>query len=180
MKAAQSSNEEKEAANKTLDDLRELMKKFLTDLQEEGSGESGSNNDNKEGKREGPTTPTWGKRIDEIILEENKEEIVIATGTTVPLIVKCYERTKEGKNPIKDPDVELCASELGIVDISKERSIQGINSGEVIVCFSANNGKVKSNELLVKVVDLKDIKIKTKEAKIRRETSNSITPMERG
>jgi hypothetical protein len=174
IKASKTSEQEKDTANKTLTELRDLMKKYLLDLQSEGqgkfAGDAESDLSDEEDKKSGghgpgkkekefPPVEEWGEKVNEIILEPSKTEIKIACGTIVPLIVKCYQRTDEKKLPLKQVPLVLCATEEDILGPYKGNSVKALRCGKTNILFETEKGDIKSNMLAIEVVDVKDVSI---------------------
>jgi len=157
IKSKASFGEDSSTANKTLDELRELMKKYLENLKTESNGATGTSGD--EGDKE-PTGPLrWGKKVTEIVLEPTNQFIKMATGTTIPLVVKCYEIENEKRLPVKGVPLVLCADKIGIVQHESESSIKGISEGKTEICFETEDGDIQSNSISVEIVDLSKLDI---------------------
>lgn len=143
--------EDQEKASETLSKLRNLMKTYLEPTIEQEDGED-------EGRRSEREQPEFGRIITEIIIEPGLDRIDMASGTEIPLIVKCFERKGEKLLPIKNADLCLGA-EKKIIEISKDRSLKALSPGETKIWFETKNGKVKSERIPVYIWTVKDLKI---------------------
>jgi hypothetical protein len=127
--------EDRNKANEALDRLRELMRQFL------------------EPETPGHPEREYGTTINEVVFEGNKPSIALALGTKVPLQINCYEVTAADKRlPVRNPDVELIASEPGVVELADGGVLRGMKAGKVRAKLKAAQGGAESNEVEVEVV----------------------------
>jgi hypothetical protein len=86
------------------------MRNFLEQRDADGE-DSDSGSGNKAGQT-GAGTRTqrdkkeFGSRVDRIVLEREKPELTIATGTKIPLLFSCFEDQADGSSkPVKVADL---------------------------------------------------------------------------
>jgi hypothetical protein len=141
--ASKDSPEDRDATNDALRRLRELMRQFLK----------------LEGASDGHHPREYGSIIHEILLEPEKTELTVATGTVVPLVFKCYERDKEKRLPILKPRVHLVADPVGVVSFNGFSSIVALTSGNCKIRLENLQGTVRSNEIAINSVEVADATI---------------------
>jgi hypothetical protein len=129
--------EDRDKANEALKEFRELMRKYL-----EG---------------EGPPPPPEGRigsRVDEIVLEQNKYSLSVASGTRIPLLFKCYEVDRAGeRSVVPSPDVEMLATPENVFEFDREsRTIRALASGRADVKLRDTSTGVESDSLEVESV----------------------------
>jgi hypothetical protein len=112
-RSRQHRQEDRARANDALNRLRELMRHFL-----EADPLPGDSNGNGPGVCPEPPRPPRpkGSIVNEIILENGLRSIAFAVGSEIPLLVRCYEVTPDGKRlPVPGAPVAFHAIEDGIV-----------------------------------------------------------------
>ncbi len=145
--------EDREKANRALSGLRELMRKYLEPQsfrgEDEGAGAGGATGD-EPGTRKKRDHPGFGERIDEIVLEPNKESIALAVGTSIPIVVRCYEIQPDGKRkPVKSVPMNLVGTSLLRWDKTEE-VLTALAEGKSLIRVVAAG--VQSNEVTVETV----------------------------
>jgi hypothetical protein len=148
--------QDRDKANESLTQLRDLMKRFLepevisgeNDLAEEGTKGKGNNGGNPGGEpRE------RGERVDAIELETGRTTLALAAGTSIPLIIRCVERTKTGEEvPVFGAALELCTSETAPLSLDPARTLHADATwrGQIWVRDKASG--VESNKLEVESI----------------------------
>jgi len=139
---------DREAANDTLSQLRELMRRFLEPESETGKGQ-------------GPLPPKFGSVVQRIELEEETRVLKLPLGTTVPLIFKAYEIRGKDKLPVLRPDVDLLATQQGIVTLVGRASLKALREGEcqIRLVHRSLDKAVRSNPIAVQVIDVTGIRL---------------------
>lgn len=157
LQSEKESKEDKLKASKALDKIRELMSKFLEQENEDNlnSGEDGK-------KKDGPINIKWGEKLDEILLEPRNPILRIPQGVDVPIVIKGYEIKDEKRLPLKSLPPFLMISQDDIVDIVSRSSIRGLKGGKTKICLETRDGKIKSNEIEIEVIKLKDLQLNYK------------------
>jgi len=108
-----------------------------------------------------------GSIIHEIALEPGRTELVIPTGTAVPLVFKCYERDKDRRFPILKPRVHLVADPVGIVSFNGFSSIAALSSGKCRIRLENLEGTVRSNEIVINSMPVADATIDAPERELK-------------
>lgn len=145
--------ENRDEASEILKRMRELMREYLNPNEfEDGISTTGID----------PLPPIpskHGKRIDEIALEMPERKLNLALGTTIPIVVRCYEKKGTEKLPVFGAKIKLCSDSQGQVSCPQVKSIRGEKVGSTNIWFESENGKVKSNKISVEVIQLKTLEI---------------------
>lgn len=170
LQSKKGSREGMENASKNLNKLRELMMKYLA-LDEGSSGTKGGAE-----KKTPPGLEKYGKRVDKIVLEENKDFLRFPKGTVIPLLVKCYEKKGDHYLPVKNPKIELrCEREkIHFLELFEDNMIKGVKEGKVAIYFETNRGSVKSNVVVLDIVNVQKIQVKGFEEKLKKKESRKI------
>lgn len=140
-------------AQDTMKQLRELMRQHLELADVGGEGSDGTSG------RPTISKNNYGKRVDEIVLEQGASDISFIAGTTVPLKVSCYEIKDNQKLPISNPHIKLYADKGGIVANIEDKSLEGLDEGIANIYFQDMDTNVKSNTLRVTVHKIKSMNI---------------------
>jgi hypothetical protein len=155
-------DDDKEEVSDTLEKLRKLMEEYLKAELEGAKGNTPGGEKDDEGIVKPPLV-SWGNRIDKISLEEGVDTLRIAFGTTIPLVVKCYEKKAGKELPVKSKGlIEVCSDSKKVTDIleiSGNSAIKGLSTGKVKIFYQTLDGKVKSNELMIEVVGVNKLSI---------------------
>ena len=98
--AKETKQEDRDKANATLSEFRELMREFLSPNPVPGADEGEGEGEGKQGKgvKRKRTAWTLGKRVDEIALEPTNGAIALALGTKIPIYYKCYQVDADGNS----------------------------------------------------------------------------------
>lgn len=156
---------DREQAKAALQGIRKLMRKYLdpdasgdnADEEESGSGSAGKNGKGTKRKRLGPE---YGERIDEIILEPGRSNIVLAQGTSVPLRFKCIERQMDGSSkPVKATGIRLCSSGPAIASFLDGERISGDANGASEIWLESSDGRIYSNNVNCEVLAATEVSI---------------------
>lgn len=148
--------EDVKKANNALEEMRKLMRDFL---QSEGvPGESKGDKPGGSGEGGGggppPEPPHFGKRVDEVVLESENATLAMASGTVIPLVVRCYEKQDGGKRlPVQRVAVSLEAEEVGIAHLEPDNMLRALREGQTVLRVRANDTRVLSNPVRLEVVD---------------------------
>lgn len=158
-KGGREAEQERETVNNTLGKIRELMRRYLRpDYQlydpdgpdnETGTetGEVGNDGTPPPG---GSTTPR-GSVVHGIEIENGRPRIALASGTSVPLKVLCYEVSPNGEK-LRVPNVKVkLIADAGIVKLEEGNLLRGLEAGTATILVT--DGTTESNPLTVEVVD---------------------------
>lgn len=157
LKASQDSKEARDAASKTLHQIRDLMKEFLNPSGYVNTGENGDQQGQQKEKKKGRI----GSVVHEIVLEPNNNKLSLANGTSVPLRVNFYEVDPSGDR-LSVPGVHYnIVHKDPIIKAESRNMIKGISAGTTIVYVETLDGKVKSNSIVIEVVECVDAEILT-------------------
>jgi len=165
----ENSKENLDKVSKSIEKLRELMKKYLS-IEGSSSGMAGG------GGSKTPDPPVeYGKRIDKIVLEEEKSSVRFPKGTVIPLIVKCYEKKEDKYLPVKDPKLNFWYEESkgSFIEFVGSNSVKGLKEGYINVCFESKESNIKSNILTLEIVSIEKIKVKYPK-KVKKKESKKI------
>jgi hypothetical protein len=160
--AAETAPHEQDRARKVLKALRDLMRGFLDpDASGEQSDEGGGDRNGKEGSgsRKERVKRPFGSRVDRIVLERAISGLAICAGTNVPLVFSCLEDSPdELPKMVKGQSVVAKCDPSDIAAITPD-SVEGLSPGVAVVWLETPDGLVKSNEILVEVLDASSVDI---------------------
>lgn len=146
---------DQEKATKALQELRDLMRRFLQPEEITGDaaddakgGEKGESEPGRKKKREGYE---FGDRVDEIVLEPMKRRFPIAVGTRIPLISRCFEVDSDTKRPVKAKNLVFKAGVSDLVSFD-DGVLWGEAAGKTVMWFESGDGRISSNKVEVEVV----------------------------
>lgn len=155
---------DREQAKTALQSIRDLMRQYLdSDTAGEQSEDDASNGTT--GNKGGGITVTrdgaeFGKRVDRIILEQGRASIVLAQGTSVPLVSKCEELEPNDKiKPVRAKSLRLCSSTRGMVSSDDGDRITAASVGTGEIWLETEDGKVTSNKLPCEVIPATDVSV---------------------
>ncbi|MBU2652474.1 MAG: hypothetical protein KKA81_16225 [Bacteroidetes bacterium] len=152
---SKNSDEDKNAVSETLQKLRNLMREFLRrDITE---GDAGDDFEGGRTRRSGAIRKK-GMNIDEIVLEPQRNSLLLPLGTTVPLVIKCYETRGEEKFLVSCDSLVPCADKSDLEWVGNNM-IRGTKEGVVRLFFETLDGKVQSNTLNIKILNIEEIKV---------------------
>ncbi len=155
--ARETRQEERSAANNALQEFRKLMRSYLQSDELPGSGESTADNGSHGTQGNGPNpTPTPRKPVgivvDQVVLEQGREILALASGTSVPLIVRSYETQPSGeKRVVPGVELEWHAEPPGVVRFEDDRLMGDLEGVCEIWARDPGTG-TESNRVLVEVV----------------------------
>ena len=155
LKAVSVEDEDHDTSQKTLAELRKLMSKYFEDIQSSGSGKSSvqegiSETEIEERKED--------KKVTSAVLESGRESISIAKTTTVPIIVKFYNRHKK---EIHGVAWHILAEDPDVIAPYKQNTIIGEHAGVTNICVQVDNSRIRSNLVEVNVVDVESLTMST-------------------
>ena len=168
IRAAQARDErpgDKEKANQTLDEIRNLMRRFLED---EFPGDRPG--DEPGGPPEHPRNrPSWGHRLDEIVLETTRDLVAVAAGTKVPLEFSCVEIGANGERlPVRHPDLQIISDPPDGLELVDGSELHASKVGEFIAKLVDPNTGIESNEIIVESVAVSGIQLDGPQEKLKR------------
>lgn len=148
--------EDRNKANDSLKALRDLMKKFL-DPDPYGGDDPGLGKGRKGegGKGDVPEWPTseLGQVVHQIVLEPRRSNIVLAAGTGVPIVIRCFElREGEDPRPVRNPDLVLKSeTDIGL-SLHADRVLRAQAAGTTRMWLEDTHGGVASEKVEVHVL----------------------------
>lgn len=146
---------DQEKASRALQELRDLMRKFLQPEEITGdaidNAKGGEKGELETGRKKKRKRSEFGDRIDEIALELMKRRFSMAVGTRIPLIFRCFEVDGESKKPVMPNNLVFKTGLSDIVSFD-EGVLWGDASGKTVIWFESSDGRVLSNKVEVEVV----------------------------
>lgn len=163
VQASEAAPQEQARAKKALKAFRDLMRSFLEQRDVDGNDADSGSGDKSGGKglgqRESRDKKEFGSRIDRIVLEREKLEFAIASGTKVPILFSCFEDQPDGSSKPVKADSLLGKTDAGAVVNFSRDEVEGLSAGVALAWLETSDGKVKSNEVLVEVLDVSAVDI---------------------
>ena len=160
---AETKPKDRKEATAALKEIRELMRRFLDpdeagrnpDQDENGGSARGDSNGNQE-KRD---RTKFGELADQIELEPGRDELALATGTTIPLSYRCFETRDDGRLiPVKGVEVHLEMDDEELADLSDAGLLTAKKSGVSQIWLRTDSG-INSNKIRLEVVDASGVDI---------------------
>lgn len=148
--AEDSRPKDREKARAALNEIRELMRRFLEPdsvgdaPSDTNAGTATGGKGKGRGKRR--NGQCFGERVDEIELEPGAGDITIISGTGVPLIYRCLERQADGSaKPVKMADVYVESDPVGLVELEPDGTLRALAPGVGRIWLVSSDGRVRSN-----------------------------------
>jgi hypothetical protein len=167
---AETKPRDREQAKAALRSIRDLMRRYLDpdavgedddEADNRGHGGDAGEDHGRRKKREGIK---FGERIDEIQLEQGRQDITMALGTTVPLRVQCKERNENGvSKPVRAHDLVLRTSPKDLAKIAGGSNITATSAGMGEIWLETKDGSVRSNKVELWAVSSQDVHIRVPE-----------------
>ena len=167
---AETKPRDREQARATLRSIRDLMRRYLDpdavgedddDADHRGHGGNAGEHHGRRREREGTK---FGERIDEIQLEQGRQDITMALGTTVPLRFQCKERQDNGvSKPVRAHDLVLRASPDVLVNFVGVNNISATSAGIGEIWLETKDGSVRSNKVDLWVISAQNVYIRAPE-----------------
>jgi hypothetical protein len=136
------------------------MRQFLNPEQagvEAQTGDKGEKGGGENGSTYRKRYVQYGTRLDQIILESGREQIVLVRGTTAPLSNGCVEKQADGTTkPVKATGLILKSSKSGLVGDDNKFNITGLGAGECEIWIESPTG-LKSNQVKCVILDATDV-----------------------
>ena len=148
--AARTTPRERAQANDTLRNIRKLMRKYL-DADSIGTGTSNGANgrgtgDNGNGETQPRKPVKYGKEVHEIHLEPNLPDMMLITGTRIPLSYRCLELLEDGiKRPVRAKQLVLKAEPPGMFTLGDDTLLTAHSAGIGEIWLETPDGTVTSN-----------------------------------
>lgn len=149
---------DREKAKTALHSLRDLMREFLDP---DASGEDANDDDSTtgqtgekgKGRKRRRKYQIYGERVDQIILEMGRAEIVLVEGTSVPLQSKCLEQQVDGKTkPVRVTCLKLHADTPHLVASRSGDRVEAKNSGRTTIWLTSEDGSITSNKVQCEII----------------------------
>lgn len=161
--ASETAPQEQARARKALKAFRDLMRNFLeqrdADGEEDDSGSGNKTGAKGAGYRKAREKKEFGSRIDRIVLERAKPELIIAAGTKVPLLFSCFEDQVDGSSkPVKADSLTGKTDAATVVSVVAGE-VEGLTAGVAVAWLETADGKIRSNEVLVEVLDASSVDV---------------------
>ena len=163
--ASETAPQEQDRAKKALKAFRDLMRNFLEQYDAEGD-DSDSGNGNRSGmlgrgRRKQRDKKDFGSQIDRIELEKGKVALTVAAGTKIPLLFSCFEDQPDGSSkPVKGDNLVGKTDAPTVVDVNPGE-VGSLMAGVAIGWLETGDGKIKSNDVLIEVLDALAVEIIT-------------------
>lgn len=155
--AATTKPKDREHARNTLSKLRDLMRKFLDrDAMggDDDDEQDGTHGDSGSGDKDRRQPVEYGSRVDQIVLEIGVADMVLATGTTIPLKYRVLEVQEDGSTkPVRTNDLVLKAEPSGLFEIDSRKNLTAVSAGVGQIWLETSSGAVASNRKDVWAVD---------------------------
>jgi len=163
VQAAETAPQEQAKAKKALKAFRDLMRSFLEQRDADGddadSGSGGMSGTKGLGQREQRDKKEFGSRVDRIVLERERLDLAIATGTKVPMLFSCFEDQPDGSSkPVKADNLVGMTDTSAVVNFSTDE-VEGLAAGVALAWLETPDGSVKSNDVLIEVLDVSEVDI---------------------
>ena len=160
--AEKTNPKDRERARSALSSIRDLMRRFLdadaaggTAEGLEAGGGSGAGSKGKQGERD---RDNYGKRVDEILLENGRNDIALICGTKVPLMYRCLEIDGDGTSrPVRNAQVKLVCTPDGQFQLDSEGLITAVYPGVGTIWLETEEGTVSSNQVEVWAGEATDV-----------------------
>ena len=160
--AEKTNPKDRERARSALNSIRDLMRRFLdadaaggTAEGAEAGGGSGAGSKGQRGERD---RDNYGKRVDEIFLENGRGDLALICGTKVPLMYRCLEIDEYGKSrPVKNTPVKLACMPDDQFQLDSEGMISAAYAGVGEIWLETLDGSVSSNHVEVWVGEANDV-----------------------
>lgn len=159
VQASKNTEEDVDTAAETLKKLRDLMKEFLVDRNNDGSEGEGDERDKGDKKKKKKGERRKSVKIDEIVLETVGKDINVPEGSIVPLIVKCFEHREGERFRVKNPHLVLCVDNE-IIEWVDDCYIKVIREGEADLFFETPDKRLQSNSIKVRGVKVDKLNVK--------------------
>jgi hypothetical protein len=152
--AEQSSPKDREKARTALSNIRELMRRFLapdaSGAQPNAASNGGASGTTSQGHQPERQGPTYGDRIDRIVLESDRNDLTIIAGTKVPLTFVAQELGDDGTaHPVRNPRVKLSSNPIGQFHLDVDGLLSATHAGIGEIWLSTDDDSVTSNHLEV-------------------------------
>ncbi|MCA3185551.1 MAG: hypothetical protein IOB85_09240 [Methylobacterium sp.] len=163
VQASETAPQEQAKAKKALVAFRDLMRSFLEQRDADGSDADTGSGDKSgtkgPGQREPREKKEFGSRVDRIVLERDRLELSIATGTKVPMLFSCFEDHPDGSSrPVKADNLIGKTDTSAVVNFSPSE-LEGIAAGVTLAWLETSDGSVRSNDVLIEVLDVSEVDI---------------------
>lgn len=158
LKSHDSKPQDREKVNDALSKFREIMGRFLQPDAPVGDLHSTAEEVHPGGEDVPPGTD-WGTAVDEIILEPGNESITLAAGTTIDLRFACYQKTEDGRLPVRPKKLELVADPVHVVHLVDKKRLRGTIPGTAQVRLRDIDSGIESNEITVQTVDCNGVEV---------------------
>ena len=160
--AEKTNPKDRERARSALSSIRDLMRRFLdadaaggTAEGAEAGGGSGTGSKGQRGERD---RDSYGKRVDEIFLENGRDDLALVCGTKVPLMYRCLEIDGDGNSrPVKNTRVKLACTPEDQFQLDAEGMISAAYAGVGEIWLETIDGNVSSNHVEVWVGEANDV-----------------------
>ncbi|HWD38391.1 MAG TPA: hypothetical protein VG944_06050, partial [Fimbriimonas sp.] len=149
----ESSDKERDKANKALEQMRDLMRRYLDSDQDsdELGDEEGTHGGNGKGKTK-TRAVQYGQTVDELVLENGQLVITVAVGSTVRLKCQAFEKSASGDKPVKNYEREFRGSH-GVVSIDSHGNLTALAGGDATIYAYAPTFGKSSNEVTIRCLE---------------------------
>jgi hypothetical protein len=105
--------------------------------------------------------------VEEIVLEPGLTQMALALGSGVPLHIRCYELTSDGRRlPVPNAQVELHATHQDVVSLDQHRVLRALSEGRTTTWVRSNGNGVESNRVDVEVLRCSGVNITVPEREL--------------
>src|SRR6185312_14714363 len=121
-------------ARTALSNIRELMRRFLapdaSGAQPNAASNGGASGTTSQGHQPERQGPTYGDRIDRIVLENDRNDLTIIAGTKVPLTFVAQELDDDGTaHPVRNPRLKLSSNPIGQFHLDEDGLLSATHAG---------------------------------------------------
>ena len=161
--AEKTNPKDRERARSALNNIRKLMRRFL-DADASGNseidGRDGAHDGSQEGGDQEEREPVeYGRRVDEIILERNRNDISLICGSSVPLLFSCLEKDPETfeSHPVRNASITFACEPADQFEFDGKGMITAKYPGLGKVWLETADGSTISNVVQVWVAQATDV-----------------------
>ncbi len=161
--AEKTNPKDREKARSALNNIRNLMRRYLesdASGSSEDNGQDGAHDGNgDEGDQEYREPIKYGQRVDEILLERNRNDISLIRGTAVPLLFSCIEHDPETmeSRSVRNAPLKFACEPADQFEFDENGMLEAKYAGLGKIWLESFDGSVTSNAVQVWVANATDV-----------------------